>query len=120
MTVQSMCITLVDPTEGSAVGAAEMYFTTPLEMTIVGVSACPQADDADATVDINDDGTGVITAVDASDADAPGTWEATGYGGTEDPVVIAAGSDVNIDVNSAANGNAFYVVIYYLAGTQPA
>ncbi len=108
--------TLVDPTEGNAIGTLEYYFEALVNMTIVGVSVAPQVDDAGATIDVDDDGTNVITAVDASDANVPGTWKSTHLGGTNAPVAIAAGSKVSFDANSAANGTAFHVVLYWLAG----
>lgn len=114
--METLCITLVDPTEGNAVGDDAFAFDALCDMTIVGVSVAPAADDADATLDINDDGSGVITAVDASDADVPGVWSASGFGGTNDPVKVDAGSLVTFDINSGAAGTAFFVVIRYLAG----
>jgi hypothetical protein len=112
-----VCITLTDPDESAALGAGDSYFYAATEMKIVYVSAAPLEDDTGADIDINDDGSGVITAVDCSDADVPGTWKAEGYGGDEDPVTIAAGSKVSIDGNDFANGNAAYVHIWYLAGS---
>jgi len=107
---------LVDPDETAAVGAAFLYFTTPINLTIVALSIAPAEDDAAATLDINDDGTGVITAVSCADADVPGTWGTPGYGGTNTPVKIAAGSKVSLDINNGAAGNNFYGQIWALTG----
>lgn len=105
---------LVNPTEGAA--SPTMYFYTPVDLTIVMVTVSPSTDDADADIDIADDGTDVIAAVDASDNDVPGTWKATGYGGTNSPVVISAGSKVSVNANDNANGTAFLVHIWALTG----
>lgn len=107
-------VVLVDPTEGNA--PPTMYFYTPVAMTIVMVCAAPHVDDAGADIDIADDGTDVITAVDAADADVPGTWKATGYGGTNSPVVIAAGSKVSVVPNDAAAATQITVDIWFLTG----
>lgn len=106
--------TLVDPTEGNAISTLHYYFTALAGFTIVGVSVAPEKDDADATLDIDDDGTNVITAVDASDANVPGTWKSTHLGGTNAPVVIAEDSKVSFDINNGAVATAFHVVLYVL------
>jgi hypothetical protein len=108
--------TLVDPTEGNAIGANASYFVIPNDMTIVYISVAPSVDDAGATLDINDDGTGVITGVDASDKDAPGTWSSTHFGGTNAPVTVDGGSKISLDINNGAAATAFYVDIYALTG----
>ena len=77
-------------------------FNVPVGITILGVSLCSAAfgDSASAfTIDIQDDGTDVITGVAANTAGTPGTWYTPPLGGTEDPVHIAADSDVEIDFN---------------------
>ena len=66
------------------------------------------------TLDINDDGTGVIEGIDVSDADVPGEWESTHVGGSSTPVVIAAGSKISFDVNDDTD-NGVQVVGYMLA-----
>jgi hypothetical protein len=111
--------TLVDPTEGNTISTLEYYFDCMVDMTIVGVSVAPENDAASATLDIDDDGTNVITAVDASDQNVPGTWKSTGLGGgTNTPVHIAAGSKVSFDINSGGAGDAFHVVLYWLVGEE--
>lgn len=107
---------LVDPTEGNAVGTLEGYVDAIFDMTIVAVSVSPQKDDAGATIDIDDDGTNVITLIDASDANVPGTWKSTHVGGTNAPVHIAAGSKVSFDVNSGAVATAFNIDVYAILG----
>lgn len=98
-------IPYVYPGAAAALGDNFAYYTAPCSMTIIAVTAAPNVDDSGATLDINDDGTGVITAIDCSDANVPGTWKSTAItGGTETPVTIAAGSKISFDANSAANG----------------
>jgi hypothetical protein len=93
-------------------------------MTIVGVSLCATVFTGTPTafdIDIQDDGADVITAITASTALTPGTWKSVHMGGTEAPVVIAAGSEVEIDVNLTAGTTPtakFDVAIWYLAGDQ--
>lgn len=108
---------LVDPTEGNAIGALEGYIQLPFAYQIVAVSVSPQVDDAGATIDIDDDGTNVISAIDASDQNVPGTWATPGFGGTNAPVAVAANSLVSFDVNAGANGSAFNVDMVVLVGS---
>lgn len=110
-------ITVADPDETGAVSTLEAYVQFPFNFTIVGVSVAPRDDDAGATMDIDDDGTNVISAIGCADADAPGTWISTEFGGTETPVHVAADSKVALDFNNAAAANAFFVNIWYLAGS---
>lgn len=112
--LQVQTFMLIDPTEGNA--STDVYFEALTDMTIVGVVASPTKDDAGAAIDISDDGTAVITNVDATDADVPGTWQARGYGGTNDPVVIAKDSLVKIEATDDAVATGFTVTIYWLAG----
>jgi hypothetical protein len=114
--LQMVSITLVDPDNTAAIGALHYYFDALYDMTIVGVSVAPEVDDADATLDIDDDGTNVITAVSCADADVPGTWKSTHGGGTNAPVFVAAGSKVSFDINDGAAATAFHVVMYVLLG----
>ena len=93
-------------------------------MTIVGVSLCATVFTGTPTafdVDIQDDATDVITAITASTALTPGTWLTPHMGGTQVPVYIAAGSEVEVDVNLTAGTTptaTFDLVIYYLGGDQ--
>ena len=113
-------ITLVVPDETAGLGALEYYETIPVDLTIVAVSVAPSVDDAGATIDINDDGTGVIEGVDASDQNVAGTWTSTHFGGTNDPVTLAADSVMTLDANNAAVGTAIYVTIWALTGEASA
>jgi hypothetical protein len=119
MNERLVCIskTIVDPTEGNNLSTAEATFYAPIDMTIVYVSAAPHADETDGTVDIQDDGTDIITAIDCSDADVPGTWKAEGYGGDQDPVRVSAGSKIDFDFNSFSNGIAANIDIWAVVGS---
>lgn len=110
-------ITICEGEVGVTLGDNYQYFYAPCDMTVLYVTAAPSVNDADATIDINDDATGVITAVDCSDLDVPGTWKSTAMSGTNAPVVIAAGSLVSLDANDAASGTRIMVQIWFLAGT---
>ena len=70
--------------------------------TIIGVSLEAESFANTPTgfnIDVQDDGTDVITAVAADTALTPGTWLSTAVGGSETPVKVAAGSEIEIDVN---------------------
>lgn len=110
-------VTLVDPNDAQALAALQHYFYAPCDMTIVYLSGAPEKDDAGLTIDVNDDGSATgILAVACAVAAVPGTWKAIGYGGTNAPVKIAAGSLVTIDVNDAAVATSFILDIWYLTG----
>lgn len=113
-------VSIVDPDESAASGALAAYKYIPFDMTIIAVSVASLEDDGSATIDINDDGTGVIEAIDASDKDVPGTWKSTHVGGTNDPVFVAAGSELTFDVNSGAAANRHDVDIWALIGEKAA
>lgn len=101
---------------GVTLGANFRYFYVPCDLTVVYVTASPSADDSGLTIDINDDGTGVVTAVGCADADVPGTWKSIHMGGAETPVTIAAGSKVSLDANAAAANTRVHVEIWALTG----
>jgi len=93
-------------------------------MTIVGVSLCAEAFTGSPTgfnVDIQDDGTDVVTAVAANTAGTPGTWKSVHMGGSNAPVHVSAGSSVEVDVNLSGGTSPtadFTLVIWYLGGAQ--
>ena len=94
-------------------------FDVPVGMTILGVSLCAEAFTGTPTaftIDIQDDGTDTaISALAASTAGTPGTWYTPALGGTNAPVHIAAGSDVEVDVNLAGGSSPtadFTLVLY--------
>ena len=99
-------------------------FQTLEAMTIVGVSLEAEVFTGTPTgfnVDVQDDEEDVITAVAADTALTPGTWLTPHFGGVEIPVHIAAGSEVEVDVNLVGGTSPtadFTLLIYYLAGVQ--
>ena len=107
-------ITAVDPTEGNAVGALFAYYKLPVNAVIVYASFSPDTDDAGLTVDINDDGSGVIEAIACAVAATPGEWKSTHLGGAETPVKVAADSVISLDVNAAAVAVAVYGQLWFL------
>lgn len=118
MRVVSFYLTLQDDADGV------IEFEALEDMTIVGASLCAEAFVGSPTgfnVDIQDDGTDVITALTADTAGTPGTWKTPHMGGTEEIVHIVAGSSVEVDVNLAEGSTPtadFTLVIYYLGGAQ--
>jgi hypothetical protein len=116
MKERMICLTFMNGEVGVTLGANYAYTTTVTDLTIVAVSVSPSTDDAGATIDINDDGTGVITGIDLSDQNVPGTWLTPGFGGTNTPVFVAAGSLLSLDANSIDAGTTANVHIYALTG----
>lgn len=96
-------IKLIDPTEGNNIGALEYYINVPFDCEIVYVSAGADNDDTGLTLDINDDGSDAITGIDCATKDDPGEWISTHFGGTNDPVYVAADSELSFDANNAEN-----------------
>ena len=88
--------------QGQADADGVIEFDVPIGMTILGASLCVEAytgSGSTCSVDIQDDATDVITALAANTAGTPGTWLTPALGGSETPVHIAAGSDMEVDVN---------------------
>lgn len=110
-------ITICEGEVGVTLGALYQYYTVPCNCTVVYVTAAPSVDDADLTVDINDDGTAAISAISCAVKATPGTWKSTSMGGTNDPVDVAAGSVLSLDANSAASGTRLMVSIWLELGT---
>ncbi len=113
----SYTFSVADATEGNTVGDNELYFMVPFGATLVYVSAAPWDDDTGLTLDVNDDGSTIITAMTCDDKDVPGEWISTHAGGSETPVAIAAGSVLDLDFNSAAAANRVDVVLTFLQGS---
>lgn len=101
---------------GGSVGASAWLGMVPFGATLVYASVSPHEDDASATIDIQDDGTDIVTAIDASDHDVPGEWISTHCGGSETPVAIAAGSELEIDANNVAATTRLDVTLVFLHG----
>lgn len=105
-----------DGEAGGSLGDNFRYFTIPCDLDVIFVSASPSVNDADATIDINDDGTEVITAISCAVAATPGTWKSTHMGGTNAPVHLAAGSVISLDANSLDGDTRVFIQIYALVG----
>lgn len=100
MSDRMVAFTFSNQAQGDADGVHTLYAMRTL--TIVGVSLCAEAFTGTPTafdVDVQDDGTDVITAVTASTAGTAGTWKSKHLGGTNDAVEVAAGSEIEIDIN---------------------
>ena len=110
-------IPAIFPGAAAALGDNFAYIKVPVQCTIVYVSAAGGVDDAGLTLDINDDGTAIIAAVDAADASDPGEWKSTHFGGTNTPVSVAAGSVISFDANAAANASMIGGYILALVGS---
>ena len=112
-------LVVLDFTDGEAgvtLGALYRYITVPCALSIVAVYVSPSTNDADATIDINDDGTAAISAITCAVAATPGSWISTHFGGDETPVAVAADSVLSLDANSAAAGTRIKVEIWALTG----
>jgi len=121
MNERMVVLDFIDGEVGVTLGANFLYFYAPFDLTIVYITAAPSVDDPDLTLDVNDDGSGVITAVSCADQDVPGTWKSTHIsGGTNAPVTIAAGSKVSFDANSAAANTRLFIQIWALIGEESA
>lgn len=108
------------PGSAAALGDAYAAYTALFDMTIVGVSAAPSADDAGLTLDINNSGGDDITALACAIKATPGTWKSTHIGGTNTPVWVPAGSVLTFDANNAANATVIMGQIYALVGSHGA
>jgi methyl coenzyme M reductase alpha subunit len=109
--------TCVNPAEAGALAALDHYFNVPCDLTVVYVCASADTDDAGATFDLNDDATDTtVLAVDMADKEDPGEWISTHFGGSETPFVIAAGSEMSVDVNAAAAETTVHYAIWCLTG----
>lgn len=113
-------VSIFDSTDGEVgitLGAGYQFFRSPpVPCTIVYVDAAPSADDASATIDIQDDGTDIITGIDISDQNVPGTWKGKHFGGTNDNVAVAAESLMSLDANDIDAGTRVHVKIWALVG----
>lgn len=112
----SYTFNLFDPNDAAGLGALSSYFMLPFGATLVYASGTPMTDDAGCTLDINDDGVAIVTALACAVKATPGEWISTHCGGTQTPVRIAAGSEMTIDVNAIAVGVRFDVQMLFLVG----
>lgn len=117
MAGELIVLTFEDGETGTTLSTNYRYIKTLVDMTIVGISASPNVDDTGLTVDVNDDGSSAVDGVDASDADVPGVWKSTHFGGSNAPVFVAAGSKLSLDANNAAANTMILVHVYAIAGS---
>ncbi len=105
--------------EGDTLSTNFLYFHVFSAITVVAMACAPSADEASGTIDLNDDGTGVIEAVACATRITPGTWKSTAVDetSTNDPVIIAAGSICSFDANSFSANIRATVQIWYLPGS---
>ena len=109
-------LNITDPVEADTVGDAAAVVMLPFGATLIYASVSAHDDDPGASIDIQDDGTDIVTAIDATDQDVPGEWASIHAGGSNAPIAIAAGSEIDIDVNAAAAANRFDVLLLFLTG----
>ena len=106
----------VYPGAAAALGDAYAAVTVPVGCTIVYVSAAPSANNTGLTLDICDDGTGVIEGLACASKVRPGTWKSTHFGGSNTPIEDAAGSVLTFDAANAANATIIVGFILALVG----
>jgi hypothetical protein len=111
-------LNITDPDESAAVSQSATMVMIPFDATLVYASVSPFEDDTGAVMDIQDDGTDIVTGIDASDHDVPGVWKSTHCGGTNAPIQIAAGSELELDFDAGAAANRFDVVLLFLTGSN--
>jgi len=120
MNERLVVLSFTDGEVGGSLGDNYRYITVPCNLVIVAVYASPSADDAGLTVDINDDGSAAISAVTCDDADVPGSWISTHFGGAQTPVAVAADSVLSLDANDADSDTRIMVHIWALTGEKNA
>ena len=107
--------------QADADGVHTLYAAVGL--TLVGVTLCAEAFTGTPTgfnVDIQDDGADVITAIAANTAGTAGSWLTAHFNGANMSVAVAAGSEIEVDVNlvGGTSPTADYdVTLWCLAGT---
>lgn len=103
---------------GTTLSTLYQYITTPCQLTIVGVVASSNVDDANTTVDINVvGGAAIIEGIAVTAKATPGTWLSTHLGGANAPVAVAADSILSLDANNADANTAITVQIWALLGS---
>lgn len=109
-------LNVADPDESAAVSQSAAMVMIPFGATLVYASVSPFEDDSGAVMDIQDDGADIVTGISAADHDVPGEWISTHCGGTQTPIAIAAGSELELDFDAGAAANRFDVVLLFLVG----
>ena len=109
-------LSILDPNDAGGMGASAWLGMLPFGGTLVYASARPHENDADATIDIQDDTADIVTAISCAVAATPGEWISTHCGGSETPVTIAAGSELEIDANNVAATTRLDITMLFLTG----
>lgn len=109
-------LNIADPTEASAVSQSATMVMIPFGATLVYAAVSPFADDSGAVMDIRIGESDIVTGISAADHDVPGEWISTHCGGTETPIQITAGSELELDFDLGAAANRFDVVLLFLTG----
>jgi hypothetical protein len=97
-----MCVGFSSQAQGDADGVHG--FKAPVGLTLVGVTVYPEAFSGTPTgftMDVNVGETEAVKALAANTAGTPGEWKTGHFGGSNLPVVVAAGDKVTLDVNLA-------------------
>lgn len=121
MSNQLLAFTFSSQAQAAANGVHTLY--APVGLTLVGVTLTAEAFTGSPTgfnVDIQDDDVDVITAVAANTAGVSGRWLSTHLGGSNAPVAVAAGSEIEVDVNFSGGTSPtadYDVTLWCLAGT---
>ena len=98
--METVCVSFSAQAQGAANNVHG--FKAPQGMTLVAVSVYPEAFTGTPTgfnVDVNVAGAAAVSAVAANTTLTAGEWKARHYGGANDPVAIAGGQTVTVDVN---------------------
>jgi hypothetical protein len=109
-----LSFTMVNPDDAAALGDLDFYQNVPCDITIVYVCCASDTDDADLSIDINDDGAAGIAAISCPVKADPGEWISTHFGGSETPVYVAAGSELSFDANDAAAATTVHITVWAL------
>lgn len=100
---------------GQTLSTGNFKFTLPnIPFTLVHFSGWSSVDDTGLTITMQDDGVNCFTALDISDTDAaPAEFKTKHFGGTNDPVAVAGGSVMSIDLAAAAaDSRAIFVATF--------
>jgi hypothetical protein len=121
MSDRLLTFTFSSQAQAAANGVHTLY--APLGLTLVGVTLTAEAFTGAPTgfnVDIQDDDVDVISAVAANSAGVAGKWLSSHLGGSHTPVAVAAGSEIEVDVNFSGGTSPtadYDLTLWCLAGT---
>ncbi len=101
--------------DGVTLGDGELMFQLPVPATVVYACVRPKVDAGGGNIDIQVGGTDAVTNIACATAATPGTWVSKHFGGTADPVSIAANAKIELDCNSlGAGGRCQYNLLFLL------